>query len=159
MPVQTLDKSRWQIGSAQDGAVVEYEIFVDSPGPFGAQFNSHHAFMNLAQVLMYPVDARNRSMVVHFSQVPNGWRSATPLASTLDGGFTADNYDRLVDSTVEIGDFKEADFVESGAQYRIIVDAEPGDYDMEKLTATLRKIVLAATGWMGDRPFDNYMFL
>src|ERR1700719_657245 len=59
LALRKLDKSRWQISSAQDGAIVEYQIFVDSPGSFGAQFNLHHAFLNLAQVLMYPVDARN----------------------------------------------------------------------------------------------------
>jgi predicted metalloprotease with PDZ domain len=159
LAVRALDKSRWQIAAAQDGAIVEYQIFVDSPGPFGAQFNSHHAFLNLAQILMYPVDARNGPVAVHFSQLPNGWRVATPLASTSEGGFTADSYDRLVDSPVEIGDFKESDFEESSAHYRVIVDAEPGDYEMEKVTAMLHKIVLAATSWMGDRPFDSYMFL
>src|SRR5580692_3467692 len=50
--IQQKDKSRWQIAGAQDGAVVEYQIFLDSAGPFGAQVNSHHAFLNLAQVLM-----------------------------------------------------------------------------------------------------------
>src|SRR6202034_1822295 len=62
LAVRALDKSRWQISGAEAGAVVEYQIFLDSPGPFGAQFNSHHAFLNLAQVLMYPVDARNAPM-------------------------------------------------------------------------------------------------
>src|SRR5271170_6272814 len=56
LSVRKLDKSRWQIAGAQGGAVVEYQISVDSPGPFGAQFNSHHAFFNLALVLMYPLD-------------------------------------------------------------------------------------------------------
>ncbi|MGA8525145.1 MAG: hypothetical protein WB629_03615, partial [Candidatus Sulfotelmatobacter sp.] len=47
LAVRALNPSRWQIGGAEHGAVVEYQIFVDSPGPFGAQFNSHHAFLNL----------------------------------------------------------------------------------------------------------------
>ena len=83
--MRELDKSRWQITGAEGGAVVEYQIFVDSPGPFGAQFNSHHAFFNLAQILMYPVDARNGPMVVRFSQVPEGWHVATPLTSIARG--------------------------------------------------------------------------
>ncbi len=159
LTVRALDKSRWQIAGAQGGAVVEYQMFVDSFGPFGAQFNSHHAFFNLAQVLMYPVDARNGPMVVRFTHVPEKWRVATPLSSIPEGGFSADNYDRLVDSPVEIGTFQESDFDKGGGHYRVIVDAEPGDYDMEKLTAMLRKIVAAATSWMNDRPFDSYMFL
>jgi predicted metalloprotease with PDZ domain len=167
LAVRELGKGRWQIADAQDGAVVDYQIFVDSFGPFGAQLNSHHAFLNLAQILMYPVtaginardDARNSAMDVRFNQVPAGWHIATPLVSRPDGGFSADSYDRMVDSPVEIGTFQEADFEESGGHYRVIVDAESGDYDMEKIVAMLHKIVAAATGWMEDRPFDSYMFL
>ncbi len=159
LPVRALDKSRWLIIGAESGAVVDYQISVDSPGPFGAQFNSHHAFFNLAQVLMYPTDARNAPMAMRFSQVPGGWHIATPLASTPDGGFAAENYDRLVDSPVEIGNFKESDFEEAGGHYRVVVDAEPADYNMEAIVAMLRKIVSAATTWMDDRPFDSYMFL
>jgi predicted metalloprotease with PDZ domain len=159
LAVHQLNKSLWQIAGAEAGAVVEYQIFVDSPGPFGAQFNSHHAFLNLAQVLMYPVDARRDPMIVHFNQVPQRWRIATPLASLPEDRFSAESYDRLVDSPVEIGDLKESDFDEAGGHYRVIVDAEPGDYDMGKITAMLRKMVTSATGWMDDRPFDNYMFL
>ena len=159
LAVRALDKSRWQIVDAQGGAVVEYQIFVDSPGPFGAQFNSHHAFLNLAQVLMYSVDGRNGLLAVRFSQVPEGWHIATPLTSTPDGGFSAESYDRLVDSPVEIGLFRESDFEEGGGHYRVIVDAEPGDYEMEKIAAMLHKIAAAATSWMEDRPFDGYMFL
>ncbi|MGA8274503.1 MAG: hypothetical protein WB919_23300, partial [Candidatus Sulfotelmatobacter sp.] len=159
LPVRELDKSRWQISGAQGGAIVEYQIYVDSFGPFGAQLNPHHAFFNLAQILMYPVDARKDPMVVRFNQIPNGWHVATPLASSADGGFTAENYDRLVDSPFEIGTFQESNVDEGGGHYHVVIDAEPSDYDMEKIDAMLRKIVAAATSWMSDRPFDSYMFL
>src|SRR5208282_2201619 len=114
---------------------------------------------NLAQLLMYPVDARNAPMSVRFNQVPDGWHIATPLLPLPDGRFTAENYDRLVDSPVEIGIFKESDFDEDGGHYRVVVDAESGDYDVGKVDAMLRKIVASAISWMADRPFDTYMFL
>jgi len=160
LTVRELGKGRWQIAAVQNGAIVDYQIFVDSFGPFGSQLNSHHAFFNLAQILMYPVDdARNSAMDVRFAQVPAGWHVATPLNSAQGGGFRADSYDRMVDSPVEIGIFQEADFDEGGGHYRVIVDAEPGDYDLENIVAMLHKIVAAATSWMEDRPFDSYMFL
>ncbi|HXM68954.1 MAG TPA: PDZ domain-containing protein [Candidatus Acidoferrum sp.] len=158
LSIVKINKSHWQVVGAQDGAIVEYQMFVNSPGPFGAELNSHHAFFNLAQLLMYPLDARNSPLNLHFSQVPAGWRIATPLHSR-DETFVADNYDRAVDSPVEIGDFQESDFDEAGAHYQVVVDAEPSDFDMAKITAMLHKIVAAATTWMQDRPFDSYMFL
>jgi predicted metalloprotease with PDZ domain len=161
LTVTKLDKGRWRVADTDRGAVVEYQIFADSPGPFGTQLNPHHAFFNLAQILMYPADgnARGQPMAVRFSRLPAGWRIATPLNRLSDGSFSAENYDRLVDSPVEIGEFQESDFEEGGGHYRVIVDAESGDYDMEKIVGQLHKIVVAATSWMNDRPFDSYMFL
>jgi predicted metalloprotease with PDZ domain len=158
LTVHDVNKSLWEIDGAESGAIVDYQIYVDSPGPFGAQFNSHHAFFNLAQILMYPVDARNAAMHVRFNQVPEGWHLATPLP-VVGEELSAANYDRLVDSPVELGNFAESDFDESGAHFRVIVDADPSDYDMQKIVAALHRIVSAATTWMNDRPFDSYMFL
>jgi predicted metalloprotease with PDZ domain len=157
--VREINKSRWVISGAEDGAIVEYQIFVDSPGPFNAQLNTHHAFFNLAQILMYSVDARSAPLNVRFSQLPAGWHIATPLALSSGDEFSAANYDRLVDSPVEIGNFQESDFDEAGGHYRVIVDADSGDYDMAKIVAALHRVVAAATSWMNDRPFDTYMFI
>jgi predicted metalloprotease with PDZ domain len=157
--VRELNMSRWQIDGAERGAIVEYQIYVDSPGPFNAQLNPHHAFFNLAQILMYPVEARSAPLKVRFSHIPEGWHIATPLASSAGDEFSAANYDRLVDSPVEIGNFQESDFDEGGGHYRVIVDADASDYDMAKIVAALHKIVAAATSWMNDRPFDTYMFI
>jgi predicted metalloprotease with PDZ domain len=159
IPIRELDKSRWQLSGVEGGAVVEYEIHADSPGPFGAQVNSHHAFLNLAQILMYPVDARNAAMDVRFTNIPEGWQVATPLISAVAGEYTATNYDRLVDSPVEIGTFQESDFDESGGHFRVVVDADPADYDMQQIVSQLRKIVTAEISWMNDRPFDTYTFI
>lgn len=159
LTVRELDKSRWQIQGADAGAIVDYQIYVDSPGPFGAQLNAHHAFFNLAQLLMYPVDARTAACNVRFSHIPEGWHIATPLTPTSDGEFTAANYDRLVDSPVEMGKFQEANFDEAGGHFHVVIDADVSDYDMTSVVAALHKIVAAATSWMNDRPFDTYTFI
>ncbi len=158
LPVRELDKSRWQIQGAEGGAIIEYQIYADSPGPFGAQLNPHHAFFNLAEILMYSVDARNSPQTLHFSELPSGWRIATSLPPP-DFNFRADNYDRLVDSPIEMGNFEESDFDEAGGHFRVVVDADPADYDMAKIVAALHKIVAAAVSWMNDRPFDTYTFI
>lgn len=159
IPVRQVDDSRWRISGAEQGVIVRYQTYFDSPGPFGAQLNSHHAFLNLAELLIYSVDARGSPMLVRFNQVPSGWKIATPLNVTSNGEFRADNYDRLVDSPVEMGTFQESDFDQSGAHYRVVIDAQPDDYDMSTIVSELRQIVTAATTWMNDRPFQTYTFI
>ena len=149
--------SRWRVEGCADGASLDYEMYLDSPGPFGAQLNAHHAFLNLAQILMYPVDARDSPFSVRIDRLQPDWHIATPLP--LERGFyRAENYDRLVDSPFEIGDFRESDFDEGGGHYRVLFDTDASDYDSEKIIANLHKIVAAATSWMNDRPFDTYTF-
>ncbi|MGE5053025.1 MAG: M61 family metallopeptidase [Acidobacteriota bacterium] len=158
LAIRELDKSRWQIEGAADGAVVEYDIYLDTPGPFGAQLNAHHAFFNLAEVLMYPVDARNSRLTLHFSHVPSSWHIATPLQAA-DDAYVAENYDRLVDSPVEIGTFRETDFDEFGAHFRVVIDADQADYNADQIKDSLHRIVAAAINWMNDCPFKEYVFI
>ncbi len=81
LPVQKIDKATWHLSGAAKGAMIEYEIFADQPGPFGAQLNTAHAFFNLAEILMYLPDARNDPVAVQFTDLPPGWSYAVPLNS------------------------------------------------------------------------------
>ena len=156
--IRKLDKTTWHLVGIATGAEIEYDIFADQSGPFGAQLNSQHAFFNLAEILMYPVGGRVSPAEISFTDLPSGWRIATALASSGQG-FSAQNYDRLVDSPVELGVFQESDFDQGSGHYRVVVDADPGDYDMHQIVSTLRSLVSAATAWMEDQPFETYLFI
>ena len=172
LEVRKTDKSSWEISGAEAGVVVEYDIAAEQAGPYGAEINPAHAFLNLAEVLMYSPESRGWRTRVQFSDVPPGWKFATAAVSErglgtcngkgcieLGNGFEADSYDALADSPVEAGTFREEDFDEGGGHYRIVVDADPGDYDMNRIVGNVRKIVAAEMGWMQDRPFQTYVFL
>ena len=51
-----------------------------------------------------------------------------------------------MDSPVEIGTFQEADFDEGGGHYRVVVDADPADYDMQAID-----LHVAQSGGCGHR--------
>lgn len=156
--IQMVNKSEWRISGAESGAEIDYDVLADARGPFGAQLNSHHAFFNLAEILMYSVDARRSPIEIRFTDIPGGWRVGTTLRASARA-FTAANYDELVDSPVEISAFEENDFEEDGGHYRVIVDAVHGDYDMNKILPMLQRIVSAEVSWMEDRPFKTYLFI
>jgi predicted metalloprotease with PDZ domain len=159
-PVPTTEEntSRWKIEGSQTGARVEYEIFADNPGPYGTQLDSHHAFFNLAEVLLYADDERSEPVQVQFSEVPPQWKIATTLDLTK-GAYLAKDYDQLVDSPVEIGTFTEAHFNENCGTYRIAVDARDAAEILKKITPPIQRIVTTATHWMNDCPFHSYLFI
>ncbi len=159
LPVIQLDKSSWKVSGAIDGATIHYQIRGDDPGPYGAQLNATHAFLNLAEVLVYPVEGRALPIEISFANVPQEWKFATSLKLLSPVKFSAQNYDQLVDSPIEAGMFRESDFDESGAHYRIVVDADPSDYVFAQVSEMCRRIVGAEVSLMQDRPFDHYLFI
>jgi len=155
-----LDKTTWSVPNA---STIDYDFLAEMPGPFGAELNSEHAFLNLAMLLMYPVGAPKETMRVQFANLPKGWRIATPLtAANQDPDelkYCGLNYDRMVDSPVEISDFRERDFDSNGAHFRVIVHADPQNYSMDAVDRMLEKIVSSEIAWMADRPFQQYTFI
>ena len=169
LPTKQVDKTTWEFRPHPGWVTLDYDIVLDEAGPFGAQFNPHHAFFNLAEVLMYPVNGRELPIALRFQQMPPNWKLAMALPSlsipaAVAGGpaghlLHAANYDRLVDSPCELGQFAESDFEQDGAKYRVVIDADPADYDADKIVSSLKKITAAETAWMQDRPLDHYVFI
>jgi len=153
-----LNKSRWKIAGAENGARVQYEMFSDIPGPYGAQLNSRHAFLNLAEILCYIEEERRDPVEVEFRDIPAGWNIATPLPPQ-GIGFSAASYDQLVDSPVEIGSFNEKDFDATCGKYRVIVDANDAQAIFDKIISPIQLVVSMEAAWMHDCPFQNYMFI
>src|SRR6185437_463877 len=55
-----LNKSRWRMNGAGKGARIDYQMFVNNPGPYGAELNPQHAFFNLAEILLYTDNTRSQ---------------------------------------------------------------------------------------------------
>jgi predicted metalloprotease with PDZ domain len=156
--ITKLNKSRWRIEGSQAGARVEYEMFADNPDPYGAQLNSHHAFFNLAEILLYADDERSDPVQVQLRNLPAQWKIATTLES-VQGTYLANSYDELVDSPIEIGTFTEADFNGDCGTYRITVDSTDGEALLRKINSPIQRIVATAANWMDSCPFHNYLFI
>ncbi len=162
--VEKLEKSAWRVtpkappeGKAPE-IEVRYRIFADRAGPFGAQLDSRHAFINPAQVLMYTDEHRHLPVELRFTELAPRWKVAAALAER-DGVWQARSYDHLADSPIEISEFDEATFAAGGGSYRIVVHAARDAYSMAALRRTVERIVTFQTALMQDVPFSRFTFL
>jgi predicted metalloprotease with PDZ domain len=155
-----LDKQTWRIpaAAAVDGSIdIEYSISWDESGPFNSQLNTHHAFVNFAEVLMYIPDRRAEDVEVTFADVPSDWRSIAELPpGSAANSFTAESYNNLVDAPVEIGKFEEFEFDNGGAHFRVVVDSR--DWNRATLEDSLKRITGYEVKLMAGPPFKEYTF-
>ncbi len=163
---QELDKQDWSLSGGPQGPetaaldeIVKYSVLWNDPGPFSTQLDEHHAFINLAEVLMYVPDRRGESAEVDFVDVPSGWRviAELPRGTAPDSFIAAAGYDALVDAPVEAGNFDEFDFDNAGAHFRVAVEAR--DWDRQVLSEALRRITSYEVKLMRGAPFSEYTFI
>jgi len=165
LAIEKLDKQTWKL-SGSDTIQVAYDIFWDEPGPFASQLNSTHAFMNLAEILIYVQDRRNEPVGLTFpDDVPPDWKivQALPMASVWRSGQirvvgdTPTNYDALVDAPVEF--CKCENFSLEGVNPPVSVAVHGENWNRRELEDGLAKIVRYETQLMGGAPYDHYQFI
>src|SRR6266850_1107818 len=92
---------------------------------------------------------------------PKGWKIATGLPAVTDQAntFSAENFDILYDSPVEVSDFKVIAFSVKGVPHRIVIDGE-GNYEPDRMRQDVQKIVAAEVELMGGEiPYHDYTFI
>jgi predicted metalloprotease with PDZ domain len=156
LPISRSDKQTWTIQGKGD-IRVEYSDYWDEPGPFGTQLNNEHAFLNLAMVLCYIPDRRAEESIVHFTDVPQNWRTAIELSEDAAATYHAPSYDSLVDAPVEIGPLDLFQFQAAGRPIRVAVHGDSLDH--ARITDMLTRIVEYESRLMGGPPFSEYLFI
>ena len=158
--------STWEFSGVSGCVLVTYDIFLDTPGPFGAELNTEHGFVNWAMVLMYSPQLRSKPSSIRLLDVPENWAlrdthvlGGAPAGRVSDTVGIADSYDTLVDSPADLGTLQQFSFQQGGATYHIAVHGMPTDYDAASLQEVLGRITEAAVDWMQDRPYAEYTFL
>lgn len=138
---------------------IHYDVYANQEGIFSAILDSRHAFLNFALLLLYLPRERLRPVWVKFL-LPEDWKLITMLDDgPSPGEYQTQDYDRLVDSPAEAGKFQEYNYVQEGAEYRIVVDGDQDLYSPKRLLEVLKKITITETALMEDVPFKHYTFM
>jgi predicted metalloprotease with PDZ domain len=157
--IEKLDKQTWRITGT--GAVtVRYATYWDEAGPFAAQINSDHAFINAAMVLMYVPERRAEESTVCLAEVPFGWNTSISSASpgsTPKSCNSTRNYDGLADSPIEAGRFDAFDLPGFQPNIRVIVHGD--NWKRKRVEEELKRICKYEIKLMGEAPFGSYTFI
>nr|HEV7952449.1 hypothetical protein [Candidatus Acidoferrales bacterium] len=165
--IEKLDKQTWRV-SANETIDVSYDIFWDEPGPFASQLNSVHAFMNLAEILMFVPDRRREwtAFGMDWNSVPPNWKTSMALTTVVMDvdpndrywmQASANNFDALVDAPVEFCDCSKFSLLDISPLVSVTVHGQ--NYNKRELEEGLTKIVRYETQLMGGAPYDHYQFI
>lgn len=160
LPLRMSRKQTWNVETKGLNEIkIDFDYRADVLGLNQAKIADDFAFFTGTQLFLEPVGHRDAPSTVRF-RVPAGWKIISALKETADPlVFTAADYDTLVDSPTEMGNFDVTRFeVEGKPHYFVATPA--GAFSAEKsrqFTEMFGKFARAEAAIFGGLPYEKYV--
>jgi len=167
-----LDKHSWQAAPCKGKLTVHYEVYAWDLSVRAAHLDQTHGFFNGTSVFLRAVGHEDAEHVVDIQrpadEAARSWRVATALKELKArrygfGTYGAKDYDELIDSPVEMGDFALATFKAHGVPHDVVFTGRVPNLDLARLCADLKAICESQIAFFEPRtkkaPMDRYVFM
>jgi predicted metalloprotease with PDZ domain len=178
LPWTNTDKQTWRVETAGSaGAVrVRYKVFGNDLNGSFSQIDPTHANLNGPSLYMY-VAGHKPDPITLALDAPAGWKVFSGFSLSPDErSFRAPNYDRLIDTPMEISaECAVQQFAEGGKTFRVVVHGYAAEEDeggdpaarlapastpaLAKLVEGVKRIVESEMAMMPEPDFPHYTFL
>jgi predicted metalloprotease with PDZ domain len=160
VPFVMTRKQTWQVDTIGRSRIkVEFDYLANVLALNQARIAEDFAFFTGTQLFLEAKGRRKSAITVRF-QVPDGWKIISALKETSDPTvFTASDYDALVDSPTEMGNFDVTQFEVSGKRH-YLVTTPAGTFSKEnaaRYSEMLARMAKAQGAIFGSLPYDKYI--
>jgi predicted metalloprotease with PDZ domain len=154
-------KNIWQIPTVNISALkIKYRVYAFELSVRTSFIDVNHAFLSSSGMFMYPAEMLHHPSTIHI--VPyKGWSKVSTSLEMVNGDpFTvhSPDYDILFDSPIEVGSQDVFGFDVGGVKYEVAM-CGGGNYDKERLSKDIPKIVEHEAAIYGENPNKHYVFI
>ncbi len=163
-----ITKNTWQIQPLPSNPtllMIRYQIYANDLTVRTNHVDQTHAFLNGAATFLYAVQHRHHPATITITTPTPEWHVATSLAlyqgdsTSQQWVYTAQHYDEIVDSPIEIGLHQNQTFEVLDKPHAFVVWGR-GNLDLAQTVSDTQTIIqTTAQLFDGDLPYDHYLFL
>ena len=167
-----IDKHTWQADPCDGPISLSYEVYAWDLSVRSAHLDQTHAFFNGSSVFLEAVGLEDRPHIVDIKKPDSPdaltWRVATALPEYHAprygfGTYIAKDYDELIDSPVEMGNFILGQFEACGIPHEIAITGQVPNLDLKRVEGDLKKICETEIAFFEPdtkkAPVSRYVFL
>lgn len=161
------DKNTWRvITKGVKSLSVSYKVYAYELSVRTSFLDASHGFVSSSSVFMYVDKMKNLNgsvqIIPHesFKQISTGMERVFPKNNPNPAGqtFVYDDYDRLADSPIEIGNQEVFTFEAAGVLHEVCMYGK-ANYNIPDLQRDMAKVVEEATKVCGENPNKRYVFI
>ncbi len=157
LSVQKIGADSWQVVLAGDYLVVEYQVEPAYETWSQVALDSSYALVEGPSVFMYAAGMTALPVTVEY-EVPHGWQVASPLLPlSAPNTFRAENYDVLIDSPAQLGNFSRYKFDVDNVPIELVFHGE-SHFSVDSFLVMVEKICDYQIDFFQEIPFERYVF-
>lgn len=159
LKVKKLEKSLWSVAlQGSEKVRVAYPVYAFVYSVNTSYLDLLHALINGSSVFLYVEGMKENPVRLALVPRPEWKVVSTGLQRVSEWEFTAQDYDVLVDSPLEVGNQQVRSFDAGGVRYEVSIFGS-APIDLEKFFGDLKGIVEKTTPIFGHVPYERYVFL
>lgn len=168
LAIERLDKSSFRVLASAGAVMLRYSVYAYDESVRKAFIDTRRGFFNASSLVYCPVGFEQSAFALRVEKpalaAVHDWQLATSLpAVDTDaagfGGYTAANYETLIDSPVEMAAFQRIDFAVRDVPHTLTLSGRC-EVDRARLAQDLTLICSAQRLMFGDEPaMPRYWFL
>ncbi|MGB9892911.1 MAG: M61 family metallopeptidase [Candidatus Saccharicenans sp.] len=155
------NENTWRVKlSGAHNLVATYEVVAQGQSVAESQLTEKRAYISPTSVFMfvsgkldYPVRVTIKPYS-GFSHISTGLEPVIGQENT----FYAESFDLLYDCPLYVGNQEIINFEVSGIPYELAVD-EAREFNRTEIVSALKRLIVAATGIIGEIPYRRYVFI
>ena len=149
-----ITKIEYQISETWDTPVDVNPIYMMC----GTSIENDHTLINGQAVFGYFKGMQTSPLQIKL-KYPDNWHVGTALTKTSDGIYWANDYDKAVDSPILLGNLTKASMDVDGTDVDVYTYSKTGQITSNQVLATLKNMLLSASGFLNGLPVKHYTFL
>ncbi|GAB4036772.1 M61 family metallopeptidase [Spirosoma gilvum] len=160
IPSEKIRKNAWRVYTSDDNLTIRYRVYANELTVRTNFVDADHGYVTPAGMFMYH-DALKTIPLRVVVQPYKSWTMVSTGLEPVSGEkftFEAADFDRLVDSPIEIGNQKTFTFTASGIPHTVAMFGEV-EYDEKRLAADYKRVCEAAATVVGEHPCTHYTFI
>ncbi|MBP1840197.1 M61 family metallopeptidase [Formosa algae] len=147
-------KIEYEISETWDTPVSENNIYLMC----GTSIEDDHTLINGQAVFGYFKNKQSSPITIKLDY-PESWTVGTPLTKNSDSLYFAEDYDKVVDSPILLGNLTKASMNVQGTNVDIFTYSKTGLITSDQVLESMENMLLSASGFLNGLPVKNYTFL
>ncbi|MGX1752816.1 M61 family metallopeptidase [Sphingobacterium sp. NPDC055346] len=155
-----INKNTWRVHSKGSQVKVSYRVYSFERSVRTNFVDDQHAFISPAGTFLFVDGYLDHASTVQVD-LPSFWKKISTGLELVEGKlnlFFAENFDILFDSPLEIGNQDSWTFNAAGIPHEFAM-VGTANYDKDRLSEDITKIVEVETAIWGSNPNDRYVFI